>query len=177
MICVVADSADSDSGPRKRPQHIGANLKRTTAGEERPSEASPIHLSDFGQRFGRGTGTYQLMADLSVAAQQPDSLMLGGGNPAHIPEMEIVFREELARLAQEPSAFRRWGGCYSAPEGDLPFREAVAELLAARCGWRVTSANVALTAGSQSAFFMLLNLFAGTRSGAQRSIWLPITPE
>jgi valine--pyruvate aminotransferase len=141
-------------------------------------DSSGRRLSRFGSRFLEGAGTYQLMADLSAAAEQPDSLMLGGGNPARIAEVENIFRRELRRLADEDELIRRWGASYSAPEGDLRCREAFASLLRTNYGWPISRANIALTPGSQTAFFMLFNAFAGhSPRGEPRSVWLPFTPE
>jgi valine--pyruvate aminotransferase len=138
-----------------------------------------LELSEFGARFcAGGGGTYQLMADVAAASKMPGCAMLGVGNPARIPEMEEVFRRELRRLADEGELISRWGASYSSPEGDVAFREALAELLHRTYGWPITAANVAVTGGSQTAFFMLFNLFAGrSAEGRQRSIWLPVTPE
>ena len=45
--------------------------------------------SKFGERFTRPTGARQLMDDLGDALSGDRSIcMLGGGNPAHIPELE-----------------------------------------------------------------------------------------
>jgi valine--pyruvate aminotransferase len=45
-------------------------------------------------------------------------------------------------------------------------------------GWPLTAKNIAITNGSQSAFFMLFNMLAGhDDSGAARRILLPLTPE
>jgi valine--pyruvate aminotransferase len=136
-------------------------------------------LSRFGTRYFNAAGTYQLMADLGAAAEQPGSIMLGGGNPARIPEVEAIFRRELRRLADTDDLTGRWGASYSAPEGDLRCREALAELLNTEYGWPITRANIAITTGSQSAFFMLLNAFAGrSLHGTEDiSVWLPMTPE
>src|SRR5579885_2946972 len=44
--------------------------------------------------------------------------------------------------------------------------------------WRLGPRNILLTHGSQSAFFMLFNLFAGSRAdGGRRRVFLPLTPE
>ena len=44
--------------------------------------------------------------------------------------------------------------------------------------WGITSKNVALTIGSQSAFFYLFNMFGGEdEQGIHKQILLPITPE
>jgi valine--pyruvate aminotransferase len=119
------------------------------------------------------------MQDLGAATSGDRKyLLLGGGNPARIPEMEQVFRREMARIAGNPEEFARLAGFYSAPDGDIRFRAAIADLLRRTYGWNVTVDNVALTAGSQSAFFMLFNLLAGrTAEGRQRRILLPLTPE
>ncbi|MGH8265472.1 MAG: valine--pyruvate transaminase [Steroidobacteraceae bacterium] len=136
-------------------------------------------FSQFGDRFRRPTGALELMQDLGAAtAGERKYLMLGGGNPARIPEMEQIFRREMARIVRNPKEFERLAGFYSAPDGDLRFRAAVAEFLGRTYGWNLTAANVALTAGSQSAFFMLFNLLAGpTAEGRHRKILLPLTPE
>jgi valine--pyruvate aminotransferase len=151
----------------------------SVCGGELAADSTAHQFSDFGARFcAGGGGTYQLMADVSSAALIPDSALLGVGNPARIPAMERIFREELLQLARNDDLIGRWGSSYSPPEGDLAFREALADLLGRTYGWPITSANIALTAGSQAAFFMLFNLFAGRAGGGkQRAIWLPVTPE
>ncbi|MCK7498552.1 MAG: hypothetical protein MZW92_53940 [Comamonadaceae bacterium] len=53
----------------------------------------------------------------------------------------------------------------------------MADVLARRYGWPLTERNVALTSGSQSAFFTLFNLLAGdARRGPRRRILLPLAP-
>ncbi|MFU9453016.1 aminotransferase class I/II-fold pyridoxal phosphate-dependent enzyme, partial [Klebsiella pneumoniae] len=45
-------------------------------------------------------------------------------------------------------------------------------------GWEIEPQNIALTNGSQSAFFYLFNLFAGRRAdGTTRKVLFPLTPE
>lgn len=135
-------------------------------------------LSRFGRRFAAGAGTYQLMSDLGAAAEVPGTVMLGGGNPSRIAAVEDRVSRELQGLAQESEVFGRWGGRYSPPEGDLACREALAALLHRKYGWPLSRANIAFTPGSQSAFFMLLNAFAGGSDEAPAScVWLPSTPD
>ena len=142
-------------------------------------------MRNFGTRFGarmaRPTGALELMADLGAAlahSGERDIRMLGGGNPARIPAVEAVYRRRLQEIAADPAQFGRFIAGYSAPEGDLPFREAVAQSLRDQYGWPLTAANVGLTSGSQSAFFFLFNLFAGERTDGGRSqILLPLAPE
>jgi valine--pyruvate aminotransferase len=67
---------------------------------------------------------------------------------------------------------------YADPAGETRFRAALAGLLRESEGWDVGPENIALTAGSQSGFFLLFNLFAGPRAdGTAGRILLPLTPE
>jgi len=53
-----------------------------------------MRLSKLGTRLAGQTGINALMADLGetlAASADPAPLMLGGGNPAHIPAMELVL--------------------------------------------------------------------------------------
>jgi len=130
----------------------------------------------FARRFVRPTGALELMEDLGSA--RPGTLMLGGGNPARIPSIEAVYARRLAEIAADPAQFGRFAAAYAAPGGDVGFRATVAQTLAARYGWPLTERNVALTSGSQSAFFTLFNLFAGDCDhGRRQRILLPLAPE
>jgi valine--pyruvate aminotransferase len=132
--------------------------------------------TDFARRFVRPTGSLELMEDLGNAA--PGTLMLGGGNPARIPAVERVYARRLLEIAADPAQFGRFAASYAAPGGDIGFRATVARALATRYGWPLTERNVALTSGSQSAFFTLFNLLAGAGDGGpRRRILLPLAPE
>jgi valine--pyruvate aminotransferase len=137
--------------------------------------------SRFGKRMARETGALELMSDLgealALSATQPVQ-MLGGGNPARIPAVEAVYRRRLAEIAASEPEFGRFAASYSSPGGDAGFRAAVAEMLEREYGWPLTLHNIALTAGSQTAFFALFNLLAGERAGkATARILLPLAPE
>src|SRR5690606_321866 len=121
----------------------------------------------------------ELMDDLGRAvAAESDALRLGGGNPGRIPAVEQVLRERLAEIAATPAELERAVSNYAHPTGEIEFRRAVARLLEREYGWPVTEANIALTAGSQAAFFLLFNLFAGRAAdGSLRRVLLPVTPE
>lgn len=119
------------------------------------------------------------MDDLARAMSGHSSLlMLGGGNPGRIPEMQRIFRERLKAIAADTAQFERMLANYAHPAGEFAFRASLAKLLRSEYGWPLGPENVALTAGSQAAFFMLFNLFAGEGSDRrQRRILLPVTPE
>lgn len=135
--------------------------------------------SKFGMRFTRMTGARELMDDLgSALSSERPVCMLGGGNPAHIPEMERIFTAEIRRLVEDKREYRRMFANYPSPAGEERFRENLAALLQSEYGWPITARNIALTNGSQAGFFQLFNLFAGPQSdGGNRRILLPLTPE
>lgn len=69
-------------------------------------------------------------------------------------------------------------GNYDAPQGESEFIDALGALLRREFGWDVSSDNIAITNGSQSAFFMLFNMFAGVfEHGQRKRILLPLAPE
>lgn len=130
----------------------------------------------FARRYVRPTGSLELMEDLGNAG--PGTLMLGGGNPARIPAVEAVYARRLAEIAADATQLGRFAAAYAAPAGDVGFRTTLARALAQRYGWPLTERNVALTSGSQSAFFTLFNLLAGERAdGSRPRILLPLAPE
>ena len=138
-----------------------------------------MEFSSFGKRFTRYTGTRELMDDLGEAMSAEEHvMMLGGGNPAHIPAVLERFATRLREIADHPRELRRMLADYSAPAGELRFREALAALLKREYGWPLSAENVALTGGSQSGFFLLFNLLAGRfDDGSMRRVLLPLTPE
>ncbi len=135
----------------------------------------------FAQRILRPTGALELMTDLgeaSVPVEGRTVHMLGGGNPARIPAVEDVYRRRLREIAEDDAQLGRFAATYSAPGGDRSFRVAVAEMLTRKYGWPLSERNVALTSGSQTAFAVLFNLFAGECvDGTCRRILFPLAPE
>ena len=138
-----------------------------------------MQISTFGEKFTSESGILQLMDDLGNAlAGNQDVFMLGGGNPAHIPEVEACFRESMRQILETPGVFEQLIGDYAPPQGEKQFIAALANLLHQEYGWEVTPANIALTNGSQTLFFFLFNLFAGPfENGQCRKILLPLAPE
>jgi len=137
-----------------------------------------MDISQFGRKLAVPSGIGQLMDDLGTAASQEGVLMLGGGNPAHIPEVERQLRESMKSLLGDDRRFERALGCYDPPQGNAAFIEAVVGLLHERLGWEIGPRNVALTSGSQLAFFILFNLFGGEyEDGTRKKILFPLLPE
>jgi len=138
-----------------------------------------MKLSKFGQQVSGRSGIKQLMDDLGEAlAGNTDMLMLGGGNPALIPEINQRFREIMLDMLHTPKDMDHTLGIYAEPQGNRHFIQALAELLREEFHWPVRPENIALTNGSQAAFFMLFNMFAGAfDDGSHRKILLPLTPE
>jgi valine--pyruvate aminotransferase len=138
-----------------------------------------MKLSSFGRKFASDSGIVTLMDDLgSALVENPDMIMMGGGNPGRVPEAEAVFRKRLEAILADPDKRHQLFGRYQSPTGDHEFRVELAAYLKKRFGWPLTERNIAISNGSQSAFFVLLNLFAGEMpDGTRQTIHLPLTPE
>ena len=138
-----------------------------------------MDFSDFGKRFAGKIGIGELMDDLGGAlVADPAPLMLGGGNPAHVPEVQAIFKNRMETILSTPGEFERIIGNYDTPQGAKAFIGALAELFRNDFGWKVGPENIALTNGSQNAFFSLFNLFAGKFDrSSSKQILLPLAPE
>lgn len=134
-------------------------------------------FSLFGDKFTGHSGISQLMADMGDGLRSPDAIMLGGGNPAAIPEMESYF-QALCQSMLDSGSLTEALCNYDGPQGKNALLTALASLLNQELGWPVTARNIALTNGSQSAFFYLFNLFAGRhQDGGLRRVLFPLAPE
>ena len=138
-----------------------------------------MQFSNFAERFTRDSGIVRLMEDLGEAMTGGDKfLMLGGGNPAHIPAVQAYFQQRLQWLLDHPQEFAETLGNYDAPKGEKRFIEAVAGFFRRHYRWDIGPENIVLTAGSQSGFFMLFNAFAGLYpDGSSKRILFPMVPE
>lgn len=121
------------------------------------------------------------MDDLGKAFNgSPGMRMMGGGNPASIPEVNAVWRRRMAEILADGDQFERMLVNYDPPAGSPAFCQSMADCLNREFGWSLTARNVAVTAGGQSAFFYLFNLLAGESAdpaGHPKKILLPLVPE
>lgn len=138
-----------------------------------------MHFSRFGTKLSRDAGIVTLMDDLGEALRvNPDMIFMGGGNPARITAMEQAFSAALAQTLQDPKQCHQMLGVYQPPQGDPELLDELAGLFRKEYGWPLSRDNIALANGSQSAFFVLFNLFAGDHAGGtHKHIQLPLTPE
>ncbi|PIE44202.1 MAG: valine--pyruvate transaminase [Gammaproteobacteria bacterium] len=138
-----------------------------------------MKLSRFGKKFTSHAGIISLMDDLGNALAKGDNMiMMGGGNPGSIPEVETVVQARMKQIAEDAQLVRRVTGIYDPPQGELEFIEHLVNYLNARYDWGLTDKNIALTNGSQSAFFILFNMFAGEHEdGSTKRIMFPLAPE
>ena len=119
------------------------------------------------------------MEDIGSAATSSAGMrLLGGGNPARIPEAQDRFRRAMVHLLADAEQFERVTGDYDGARGHAQFIDGLAALLKSRCGWDVEPKNIAITNGSQSSFYLLFHLFAGEfDQSKKRKILLPLAPE
>jgi valine--pyruvate aminotransferase len=104
--------------------------------------------------------------------------MLGGGQPAHIPELDARWRLRMHEMMAHGDDMEKVLGNYDPPRGNAAFLEALADMLRRELGWQVTADNCAVTAGGQTAFFFLFHLLAGEMAdGRRKKILLPLVPE
>jgi valine--pyruvate aminotransferase len=135
-------------------------------------------FSTTGQKFTSRSGILELMDDLGQAMTvQPDMRMLGGGNPAAVPEMQAIWRQRMADLLADGTTFDKMLGNYDPPQGNPRFLKAMADLLHRTYGWEISPKNLAVTTGGQTAFFYLFNLLAGDFGGVRKKVLLPLAPE
>lgn len=139
-----------------------------------------MEFTRFGKKMTGNAGILSLMDDLGKATA-PGSrplIMMGGGNPGQVPEFQEIVRREFLALGENRQRFLRLLSGYGPPQGERTFVEALAALLRREQGWDIGPENICLTNGSQSAFFMLFNLFAGEmEDGRRKKIRLPMAPE
>ena len=119
------------------------------------------------------------MDDLGSAnhSNDTDIVMLGGGNPAPINQLNEILIKEITKLIDE-SEIASVIGRYDSPRGNAEFIKALSIMFNKHYKWDIDESNIVITNGSQNSFFSLFNLLAGEmQDGSSRKILLPIVPE
>ncbi|WP_415225236.1 valine--pyruvate transaminase [Psychromonas sp.] len=134
--------------------------------------------SIFGNKFTQHSGINELMDDLNEGVKGGDDiLMLGGGNPAAIPQIQTRLTQLMQALLNEGKLIDTLAN-YDGPQGKNSFIEALVDLFNDIYDWQLTSENIMLTNGSQNAFFYLFNLLGGNFSDdKKKKILFPLAPE
>lgn len=139
-----------------------------------------MNFTKFGKKMTSNAGILSLMDDLGKAMMDTggDMVMMGGGNPGIVPEFQDIMRNQLLAVCQDSRSFQQLVGSYAPPQGEKIFCADLAVHLKKQQGWDISPENICLTNGSQTAFFMLFNLFAGELTdGSKKKICLPLAPE
>jgi len=136
-----------------------------------------MNYSKFGDRFNRFSAITQLMDDLNEGLLTDNVVMLGGGNPAAIPEVQQQINDILQQQMNSGEFINSIAN-YDGPQGKDSFLDALVDYFQHKYGWAITRKNIALTQGSQNSFFALFNMFSGVNSaGINKRVLLPLTPE
>lgn len=138
------------------------------------------NFSALGNRFQRRSGIELLMQDLgdALAAGGPSLAMLGGGNPAAIPEVQEALQKRMQELAADAGRLDRAMRIYDPQRGNPRFLQALAGLFQREYGMNIGPENIAITNGGQTASFFLFNLLGGPDDrGRPRRILFPVMPE
>ena len=95
-------------------------------------------MVELGERLCGGSSIGELMEDLghALATGGEQVHMLGGGQPAHIPAMDALWRQRLETITASPGELEHMLGNYEPPAGSTAFREAVAGLFRRQFGGR-----------------------------------------
>ena len=138
-----------------------------------------MKLSLFGKKLTKKSGILELMEDLGKSFKSKQKVyMLGGGNPAHITDMQKIYRQNMQQILDNQNQFEALIGNYDIPQGNEEFLNEFAGFLQKQFGFEVTKDNIAVTNGSQSGFFILFNLLAGKMAdGKDKKILFPLVPE
>ena len=137
------------------------------------------NFSATGRQLSAVSGISELMEDLGQAVSEGgETIMMGGGNPAHIPAVEAVWRRRLHEILDAPGEMETMLGDYDTPRGRPDFLQTMAAFFNRTLHWEIDAENIAITTGSQAANFLLFNLLAGPdASSVPRRILFPLVPE
>ena len=97
-----------------------------------------MNFSDFGNKLCGESGILQLMDDLGKPLPKGvKPYRLGGGNPAQIPEIQAMYRQQMEKIMSSGEEFENLIGYYDSPQGRMSFIETVAGYLSKTYGWKI----------------------------------------
>ncbi len=134
-----------------------------------------MKLSDFGNKMNTVTDIETLMDDMSTT--HDPIAMFGGGEPAAISDVNNELLQALDSLISDKQTALTMLGSYDQPQGNTAFIAAIRDFLNRHYNLGITTDNIAITPGSQSGYFLLLNILAGKSGSSQRKILFPLVPE
>ncbi|MEU7583144.1 valine--pyruvate transaminase [Streptomyces sp. NPDC041068] len=137
-----------------------------------------MRLSPIGTRMAGLSGLRSIMEDVAssiAGTAEEDWLNLSIGNPARIPQAEVMWREALAQTVAED--FERAGGRYGPSRGSTVLVEAVVAYFNRTYGWDLTPEHVVVGPGSQMVCFAAAALFCGPEPDGMRRLVLPMVPD
>src|SRR5210317_1742020 len=103
-----------------------------------------MNYSEFGRRFSGYSGITHLMDDLNEGLLREDMVMLGGGNPAAITEVNRVFQDCLSSLQASGELLQTLTN-YDGPQGKNSFIDTLVDFLQQQYNWPISAKNIALT--------------------------------
>ncbi|MGB0610524.1 MAG: valine--pyruvate transaminase, partial [Verrucomicrobiales bacterium] len=106
-------------------------------------------FSSFGEKIGADCGIVELMQGLGEAlAENKEMRMMGGGNPAAIPEVQTIWRKQIESLLTTPEKLDTILGDYDGPSGNPEFIKKLVDLLNKKYNWNLSSKNISITSGA-----------------------------
>jgi valine--pyruvate aminotransferase len=137
-----------------------------------------MRLTEYGQRISGETGVSKAMSEMTstTGAIQPVA-RLGGGNPALIDAVTKIYTASVRELLNDPQQMATMLGEYDGPRGNADFVEAIKNYLNKHHNLGISEDNITITAGSQTGYFVLLNMLAGQSHDRMRRLLFPLTPE
>ena len=134
--------------------------------------------SDFGKRFAGKIGIGELMDDLGNAlVADPAPLMLGGGNPSHVPPVQARVRKRMEAMLAQSGEFERVIEKLRYSARSQAVHRVFGRTFSLGIRLEGRPGNFALTNGSQNSFFYLFNLFAGRFGETASSKSFSLAPE
>lgn len=136
-------------------------------------------LSHIGERMSILSGVREIMADIeqTLKTVDPDKLInLSPGNPLILPETAKLWRKHAQKLLASEE-FDHVIGRYGLTQGYQPFIDAIVEYFNKNYETNFTDRNILVTPGSQFAYFIAINAFAGPGADGNREVLFPLCPE